>query len=74
MTPEKYFNKKILGKIQLKEIKCFDHLNNEIYFKRDEFDFIDENETFFVCNKWYKEHKKECLFIAKMFVEEIIRY
>jgi hypothetical protein len=61
MKPSEYFNRPVLGTITVTNI--FKDLLP--VGETTDYEVIDEDEKFFVCNQWYKEHKKELQYIPK---------
>jgi hypothetical protein len=64
MTPSEYFKKPVLGKIKARVIGG----------KEDEYEFIDQGVTVYICNQWYKEYKEIPQLVPKQFVIEEILY
>lgn len=78
MSPSEKYRLPVLGTIIVNEV----HLTqtdintgeqSPFTLQGTQFDYISEEETFFVCNEWYDEAKGKPQLVPKMFVKEIIK-
>lgn len=79
MTPSQKWNKPILGKITTKTSTwTIENMNTgkkeEKIIESEEYEVIIECDSFYVVDKWYKEHKEIPQLVPKEFVEEFQRY
>lgn len=71
MNPSKYFNKPVLGKIIVKELNYTIGVQNGS-MPGDTFDFISEEESYFICNQWNDENAKRPQLVPKFLVTKVV--
>lgn len=72
--PSQYYKKEVLGTITTKPLQLTQHSQGElsnITLESEEYDFIGENDLFYICNQWHKEHRKVPLLILKEMVIDV---
>ena len=78
-TPAEYFKMPIKGKIITKRTECtltnMDSGESKPHImESEEYEFISEENTHYVCNQWYKSHKYIPQLIPKEFVDKVEIY